>query len=125
MEDPAAAQEGQPGTLRVFLPGGRLLLQHAVEPVRWLPLRQGFRALEGFQACGAQGGVFDGVTGRCNKAHAVARLCYAVSPDAGPWDGALVSDCEHAHRSPLYQPLERRRSAEEKVEIILRSRMDA
>lgn len=90
--------QGQTGTLAVYLPDGRLLLQHTLDIVRLLPAGQ----------------------------HILVRLCYAVRPDGGPWDGALVSDCEYGHRSPLYMPVSGpNRAAEGTVEIVLRGRMDA
>lgn len=92
------------GTLAVHLPDGRLLLQHQLALFRWLP-------------GGSDGGGQKGIA---------ARLCYAVRPDGGPWDGALVSDCEHGHRSPLYVPVGSVVVNETaKLEIVLRGRMDA
>lgn len=93
---PRRLLNGSRGTLQVLLPGGRLLLRHQLELERWL--------------------------GPGAERHVLARLCYALRPEAGPWDGALTSDCERGQRSPLYLPAA---VAPQLLELVLRGRMDA
>lgn len=95
-------EEGLAGLLEVYLPDGRLLLRHTLETLRW-------------KQTAAQG----------VDQHALARLCYALPPDDGPWDGALVSDCEHGRGNPVYLPRERfTQEGGREIEVVLRGRMD-
>merc|ERR1719401_1636722 len=62
--DDPAIDEAARGQLQVWLPDGKLLLQHVFEPVRWLP---------------SNGGGKDRVCeGLCIERHGVVRLCYAL-----------------------------------------------
>ncbi|CAE8581371.1 unnamed protein product, partial [Polarella glacialis] len=119
---PRILDEGLAGTLEIWLPDGRLLLRHTLEPVRWLPASSR-SPQRGPAECAAVHGTFDAETARCSEQHILARLCYAVQPDGGPWDGKLVSDCEYGHRSPVYVPLADH-LARGDMEVILRGRMD-
>jgi len=111
--------EGSAGVLEVWLPDNNLLLQHVLQPVRWLPA-PGALSQEGI--CIAPSGTLGRETDQCSALHLVVRLCYALSPEGGPWDGAAVPECEYGHRSPVYLPVA---SSGGQVEIILRSQIDA
>mmetsp|Transcript_118487 Transcript_118487/g.205795 ORF Transcript_118487/g.205795 Transcript_118487/m.205795 type:complete len:514 (-) Transcript_118487:92-1633(-) len=93
-----------PGTLEVWLPNSKLLLRHTFEPVRWQPASPSPRS----------------------EWSGVARLCYVLPPEDGPWDGAKTEDCEYGHRLPVYAPLNLHAGPlKGGVEVVLRSNMDA
>lgn len=118
-------EDSPPGRLEVWLPDGRPLLQHVFQPVRWLSAKSGEKPLQAAE-CEAAGGALDPLQGWCSEPHGVARLCYALPPEGGPYDGTVVPDCEHGHRSPVYLPLRGRNGQRgERVEVVLRGRMDA
>jgi len=114
-----------PIELKVFLPNGDTVLQHTFPPVKWLPAPEQDGSQWTRSKCEEVFGTFDATKSRCLTRHGVARLCYAVPPGSGPWQGALVSGCEYKTRSPVYVMVAMDKDpAKDAVEILLHNEKD-
>lgn len=63
--------------------------------------------------------------GGCLEEYVLVRICYALPPEDGPFDGSIVPDCEYQHNSLTYIPLAEATAVGSEVEIVVRGRFDA